>query len=229
MKNQYPNSSERIHASHSADVKGFRIARTPPMRMRGGILRVEAAAVLVVVACLAFGLASAGAQTPAETPPAADSVNPQFEYNVKAAFLYSFGRYVEWPVIAFSGKEAPFVIGVFGDNPFGEVLDRIAQTKTIQGRRIVARKVDSMDNLSACHILFVPHSVTVEQQRRIIDKARGKPLLLVGEISQFAEFGGDVNFFLDGDRVRFEINVDAIRREKMQIDAKLLSLGKKLQ
>ena len=199
------------------------------MRMRGGILRVEAAAVLVVVACLAFGLASAGAQTPAETPPAADSVNPQFEYNVKAAFLYSFGRYVEWPQNAFADKDAPFVIGVFGENPFGEVLDRIAQTKTIQGRHIVVRKVDSIDKLLLCHILFVPHSVTMEQQRRIIDKTTDKPVLLVGETPRFAEFGGDMNFFLDGDRVRFEINVDSIRRDKMQIDAKLLSLGKKLQ
>jgi hypothetical protein len=196
--------------------------------MRGGILRPRAAA-LVIVSCLAFGLASAGGQTPAETPPASGSVNPQYEYNVKAAFLYSFGRYVEWPQNAFAGKDAPFVIGIFGENPFGEVLDRIAQTKTIQGRRIVVRKVDSMDKLLVCHILFVPRSATMEQQRRIIDKTTDKPVLLVGEIPRFAEFGGDMNFFLDGDRVRFEINVDTIHRDKMQIDAKLLSLGKKVQ
>jgi hypothetical protein len=194
---------------------------------RGGISRRGLAAVLAVVWCLAFGLASAVAQSPAEVPPAGDPVNQQYEYNVKAAFIYSFGRYVEWPESAFAGKDAPFVIGVFGENPFGDVLDHIAKTKTIQDRRIVVRKVDSMDGLSACHILFVPRSATVEQQRQIAKSAAGKPLLLVGETQKFADFGGNVNFFLDGARVRFEINVEAIRREKMQINAKLLILGKK--
>jgi hypothetical protein len=67
----------------------------------------------------------------------------------------------------------------------------------------------------------------VEQQRQIAKSAAGKPLLLVGETQKFADLGGNVNFFLDGARVRFEINVEAIRREKMQINAKLLILGKK--
>jgi hypothetical protein len=168
------------------------------------------------------------AQTPAEsTQPAAESVN-QLEYNVKAAFLYSFGRYVEWPDNMFPDKQSPFVIGVYGENPFGDVLERIAKTRTIQSRRIVVKMIDSIDDLAECQLIFIPQKVSTEQQRKIIDKVKGTPLLLVGESSRFAEIGGDVNFFMEGDRVRFEINVDALRNKKLLIDAKLLSLAKKI-
>jgi hypothetical protein len=77
-------------------------------------------------------------------------------------------------------------------------------------------------------MLFIPSLISAEEQQKIIAKAQGMPLLLVGEIPRFAEFGGDVNFFVDDDRVRFEINVDVLRGKKLLIDAKLLSLGKKI-
>jgi hypothetical protein len=182
----------------------------------------------LLLACVLFGSPRLEAQTPGESaPPAAESVN-QLEYNVKAAFLYSFGRYVEWPESLFSDKESPFVIGVYGKNPFGEVLERIAKTRTIQGRRIEVKIIDSIDGLADCQLIFIPQNVSVEQQRKIVDKVKGTPLLLVGETAKFAEIGGDVNFFMEGDHVRFEINVDTLRNKKLLIDAKLLSLAKKI-
>jgi hypothetical protein len=228
LKTNLPKFPKRVHASISFDAKGPSFAHVMPMRMQrrlGGKTTVA----LLILACLGFGLASATGQSPADPPLAADAVNSQFEYNVKGAFLYSFGRYVEWPENAFAAKDAPFVIGIFGENPFGDVLDRIAQKKTILERRIEVRKFDSLDHLSTCNILFVTHKISVEKLRHLIEKLSEKPILLVGEMPQFTESGGDVNFFLDGDRVRFEINVDAIHRKKMQIDAKLLNLGKKSQ
>ena len=163
-----------------------------------------------------------------QSPDGQDAVNPQYEYNVKAAFLYSFGRYVQWPQDAFDGNSGPFVLGVCGEDPFGQALDRIAQAKTIQGRKIVIRRMPTIENLQPCHILFVPHTLPLAEQIAIISRMRDKPTLLVGETPGFAEHGGGINFFLEGGTVRFEINADAIRQQKLLIDAKLLNLGKKL-
>ncbi len=160
----------------------------------------------------------------------AEASNPQYEYNVKAAFLYSFGRYVEWPKDAFEEWSGAFVLGIYGEDPFGQVLDRIAQSKTIQGHRIIIQRMATIEELQPCHILFVSHSVPLEQQNMIIHKIRNddKTTLLVGEVPGFAERGGMINFYLEGGTVRFEINVDAMRQEKFLTDAKLLNLGKKV-
>jgi len=158
----------------------------------------------------------------------AEAINPQYEYNVKAAFLYSFGRYVEWPKEAFAERSGAFVIGVCGEDPFGQILDRIAQSKTIQGRHIIIQRMATIEELQPCHILFVSRSIPPAQQIAIINKMRDKGTLLVGEVPGFAERGGGINFFLEGGTVRFEINVEAVRQEKLLLDAKLLNLGKKV-
>ncbi|MGA2799357.1 MAG: YfiR family protein [Thermoguttaceae bacterium] len=163
-----------------------------------------------------------------ESAQQAEAINPQYEYNVKAAFLYSFGRYVEWPKDAFDERSGAFVVGICGEDPFEQILDRIAQSKTIQGRRIIIQRMATIEELRPCHILFVSHSIPPAQQITIINKMRDKPTLLVGESPGFAERGGGLKFFLEGGTVRFEINVEAIRQQKLLIDAKLLNLGKKV-
>ncbi len=163
---------------------------------------------------------------PATPPP--EEINPQYEYNVKAAFLYSFGRYLIWPERTFTESSGAFVLGVCGEDPFGQVLDRIAQVKTIQGHRIVIQRMASIEALKPCHILFISRSIPAEQQAAIIKKLQGKAVLLVGEVSGFAEQGGGINFYVEAGTVRFEINVDAIQQEGLLLDAKLMSLGKKV-
>jgi hypothetical protein len=193
----------------------------------------------VRLACLVVGILSslfpcqsvaAGAQSPepAESAQQAEETNPQYEYNVKAAFLYAFGRYVEWPKEAFDGQSGAFVLGVCGEDRFGRILERIAESKTIQGRRIVVEKMSTADQLPPCHILFVSRSLAPAEQTAIINKTRDKPILLVGESAGFAEQGGGINFFVESGTVRFEINVEAIRQKALVLDAKLLNLGKKV-
>jgi hypothetical protein len=157
-----------------------------------------------------------------------ETINPQYEYNVKAAFLYSFGRYIEWPKDAFEAHSGAFIIGVCGEDPFGQVLEKIAQTKTIQGRRIIIQKMPVIEELRPCHILFVSHSIPLEQQIAIINKMQDKASLVMGEVPGFAERGGGINFYLESGTVRFEINIEAIKQEKLKLDAKLLNLGKKV-
>jgi hypothetical protein len=196
--------------------------------LRNALLRSIPSVGLGIWATAMFFFAGQGAIVWGQSPDATDEINPQYEYNVKAAFLYSFGRYVEWPKDAFDERSGAFVIGVCGEDPIGQVLDRIAQSKTIQGRRIIIQKMATIEELQPCHILFVSHSIPPAQQITVINKMRDKATLLVGEVPGFAERGGGINFFVEGGTVRFEINVEAVRQEKLMLDAKLLNLGKKV-
>ncbi len=166
-------------------------------------------------------------QAPRATAQQPEPANLPNEYTVKAVFLYTFGRYVEWPETALAKTPDTFVIGVLGEDPFGGALDEIAAKKTIQGRRIVVRRFASADKFrEPCHILFVSRSLKADQQLAAIKKTEGKGVFVVGENPGFAEQGGIANFFVDGDSVRFEINGDAARRAQLHMDAKLLNLGK---
>ena len=171
-------------------------------------------------------LAQSLPQPPAEAQQP-ESGNLPNEYTVKAVFLYSFGRYVEWPDSAFANPSDPFVIGIVGEDPFGGTIDEIAAKKTIHDRRIVVQRFPSVEQYKPpCHILFVSRSVAADRQTALIEATQGKTVLIVGETSGFAERGAAANFFVDGDRIRFEINADAARRAYLHMDAKLLSLGK---
>ncbi len=175
---------------------------------------------MVVVAATWLAAPVAGQQEP-------EPVNPPDEYTVKAAFLYAFGRFIEWPPQTFADASEPFVIGVGGTDSFGGALNEIAAKKTIDGRRIVIRRFATPDDYRpACQILFVSRSLTNEQQAAFLKKTERKPVFVIGETPGFAEKGGTANFFVDGDRIRFEINAETARQSHLRMDAKLLSLGK---
>lgn len=148
------------------------------------------------------------------------------EYAIKAAYLYQFGRYVQWPPESFDSPQAPLIIGILGPDPFGGILDEIVRTKRLDGRPLVMRQFTSMADYSPCHILFVTAAVAGEQKIAAIQKNQGKPVLLVGETPGFAERGGTINFFVEENRIRFEINTDAARQSQLKISSKLLSLAK---
>jgi hypothetical protein len=115
---------------------------------------------------------------------------------------------------------------VLGTDPFGTVLEEIAKTKQIDGRPIVIRRFASMAEYRPCHVLFVGGSVSAEQKALAIQAAHTSPVLLVGEEPGFANQGGTINFFLDENKIRFEINAEAAKREQLKISSKLLSLAK---
>ena len=158
---------------------------------------------------------------------AQDVVDERLEYNVKAVSLYAFGRYVTWPDAAFDAPESSFVIGVFGGNPFGDALDRIAAKKSLGGRSISVRLLKSPGECVGCHIVFVARTVEAAVQTQTIQTASGKPILLVGESPGFVERGGIINFYQSGSNVRFELNPDKGVEARLSLNAKLLSLGTK--
>ena len=158
-----------------------------------------------------------------------EPTNVPKEHTVKAVFLYGFGRYVEWPKTVFATPTSPFVIGILGEDMFGGALDEIAKKKTIQNRTIVIKRFATLEDFKEpCHILFVSRSLTPDEQAAVIAKTSGKPVFVVGESPGFAERGATADFFSDGDRVAIEINVDAVRRAQLRVDARLLSLAKRV-
>lgn len=148
------------------------------------------------------------------------------EYAIKAAFLYHFSNYVEWPADCFSSPDQPFVIGVYGKNPFGAMLDEVAHKKKVDGRAIEVRVVDSIAEARRCQILFVPNSVPRNVQDAVLKATVQYPVLVVGEADDFVDRGGNVEFFVEGNKVRFAFGADAVKRDDLKVSSKLLALAK---
>lgn len=148
------------------------------------------------------------------------------EYNLKLAFLVNFGRYVSWPAESFAKTDAPLVVGVLGPDPFGGALDRIAAARKIQGRAIVVRHFAAANDYQPCQMLFVTKAAGPGERDAALKKTAGAPVLVVGEADGFATAGGGINLYRDQDKIRFELNLEALRAHKLQADAKLLSLAK---
>jgi hypothetical protein len=149
------------------------------------------------------------------------------EYRVKAAFLYNFAKFIEWPPQAFEGPRSPYSICVLGQDPFSGDLDGAVGENMVQGRRLVVRRLAKLDGAGTCHILFVSSS---ERARlpAILESVAAAPTLTVGEDEEFTRLGGCLRFFLAENRVRFEINLPATDRAHLKLSAQLLSLARVL-
>lgn len=145
------------------------------------------------------------------------------EYDLKAAFLYNFTKFVEWPADAFHDDRSSLRLCVLGDDPFGDSLRAIAKEE-VAGRRLMVLGVAGMSDPAGCQILFVSRS---ERRRlpRILAAVRDAPVLTVGDTAGFLEQGGIINFTLQGSRVRFEINHESAERVGLRISSKLLRLA----
>ena len=144
------------------------------------------------------------------------------EYEVKAAFIYNFAKFVEWPPEDARNTE-PITIAVVGKNPFGDALDLLRE-KTIGDRKIVVKRFARVDDIVKCHILFICAS---ENQRlpHILKITEKWHVLTIGDVTGFAQSGGIINFIIVDDKVRFEINVDAAQRAGLKISSQLLKLA----
>jgi hypothetical protein len=145
------------------------------------------------------------------------------EYQVKAAFILNFARFIEWPGDGYVDS-GMLVVGIVGDDPFGGSLDQLSDN-TVNGHRIVIRRLKMGDNLKACQILFVSSS---ERNRlgKILESVRGSSVLTIGELPQFNQAGGMIKFVIQDDKVRFEINTGAASQARLRISSKLLALSK---
>jgi hypothetical protein len=147
------------------------------------------------------------------------------EYQVKAAFIYNFTQFIEWPKDAFSSPDAPFVIAIVGDDPFDGALDKILASKSVGSRPIVTRHFGSVGDIGPCQILFV--STTADTSlRAVVEKTGNAPVLTVGESEELLSAGGAVRLFLEDGKMRFQINPDVLEAARLKASAKLMQLAR---
>lgn len=146
------------------------------------------------------------------------------EYRVKAAFLFNFTKFVEWPSLAFHDTKDPIYICVFGSNPFGTALKEAVHGKVIQNRVLEVRLVADPAQSNGCQVLFVPASER-KQLRPILDAAAGHGVLTIGEADWFLRDGGVINLRIESGSVRIQVNPQAADQQHLQISSKLLSLA----
>jgi hypothetical protein len=146
------------------------------------------------------------------------------EYQVKAAFLFNFAKFVEWPKGAFATTNSPIVLGVLGKNVFGNDLEKTIRDRKVNNRAFQFKTFDSPADVTNCHILFISSSEK-DNYPKIISSLHDASTLTVSEADGFLKAGGMINFRIDGVNIRFEISDEAAKKAGLKISSKLLSLS----
>ena len=196
------------HAHSTGFLRDIPEGRTPRSShgFRPWFMAVAIAWVLVAVPCLR-----------------AQSLKPT-DYDVKAAYLYNFGRFVEWPANVASAQNDSFTVCVLGQDPFGQVLDGALAGETIAGKRVAAKRISNLQESANCQILFLTSGE--EARLNTIIKALNKQAVLtVSDMPQFSQRGGMIQFVLEGKRVRFEVNLAAVQHAGLTLSSELLKVA----
>ena len=156
----------------------------------------------------------AGAESPAPTM-----------HQVEAAFLFNFAKFVTWPDDAFERSGSALIIGVLGEDPFGAVLEETVRDKTVMGKKLTVKRFVRVQDAVNSHILFL--SSSEESQLLTLLKVLEKATVLtVSDMEQFAERGGMVAFTVEDQKVRFNVNVEAVERAGLKMGSQLLKLAR---
>ena len=197
---------------HEAIDKGFRFLGTTASERdvvrtlkRCGLLTILVAALAAVVV--------------ASAAPAQAQGQAAREHEIKAAFLYNFTKFVEWPPEAFFDDRAPVVIAILGRDPFGKTLDDVVAGKRIGGRPLVVKRLSTSRDLDTCHVLFVSSRKAAEFAR-LLPSIADRPTLTVGETNGFADMGGMIQFVKRQRKVRFRINAMAANQAGLKISSR---------
>lgn len=173
---------------------------------------------LALLAVLALSAAFGGAALAAEQAA---------EHRVKAAYLYKFGGYIEWPEEAFANADSPFVIGVLGADALAEELARIAQGRKFGQRAIVVRKLRDGDPLSGVHVLYVGHT-DPQRAAGVLSALRGQPVLTVTASDELGSAGSVINFIVVDNRIRFDVSLAPADRQRLKISSLLLAVARRV-
>jgi hypothetical protein len=147
------------------------------------------------------------------------------EYQVKAAFLFNFAKFVDWPADTYPNAQWPFSICILGEDPFGAIFDSTLAGKSLGTHPVVLRRIKEVSEIHHCQIVFVSSSST-SKYAELSQSVRGAKILLVGESDGFATSGGAVEFIVEANHVRFAINPEAVQRAGLAVSSKLLMLAR---
>ncbi|RAV98232.1 YfiR family protein [Pseudochryseolinea flava] len=149
---------------------------------------------------------------------------PMLEYQVKAVFLYNFAQFVEWPKQAFTTDNAPLIIGVLGADPFGSYLDKTVKGENVNGHPIIVKRFQKIEDIKNCHILFI-NITGKDRVREICEQLNAKNVLTVSDMPNFTKQGGIVKFYVEDNKTKIRINLEASKRADLSISSKLLRVA----
>jgi hypothetical protein len=149
---------------------------------------------------------------------------PASEYQVKAAFIYNFAKFVEWPPGAFPNTNSPIILGILGKNVFGNDLEKTIQDRKVNNHPFMFKNISSAEQGTNCHILFISSSEK-NDFAKIVNALHNSTVLTVSETDGFIKAGGMINFTFEDTKVRFQINDEAAKKAGLKISSKLLSLA----
>jgi hypothetical protein len=147
------------------------------------------------------------------------------EDQVKAAYLFNFAKFIEWPPEAFETTDSALNFCTLGRSPVVDELDSSVRGKSINRHTIAVRHLRGPEDIKGCHLVFLAASA-VKQQQKLVLAAKSSPMLLVAETSGFAQAGGTINFYNEAGRLLFEVNIGAAESAHLTISSKLLSLAR---
>ena len=159
------------------------------------------------------------------------SAEAPVEYQVKAAFLLNFTKFVDWPPASFANQDSPITICILGKDPFGPVLDEIVQGETVNARKVAVQRISQPPGTQqpgpqTCHVVFVSES---DKDISKTLSGLGRGVLTVGEGDRFLRDGGMVALVVDNRRVRFDINQTAATAAGLGLSARLLNVARAVQ
>jgi len=153
----------------------------------------------------------------------AQKSKPQ-EYEVKATYLYNFARFVEWPLSSAAAKSNSFAICVLGQDPFGPALDAIVAGESIDGKAVLAKRVSKPQDAVSCRVLYISSSED-SRLKEVLAALDKSGVLTVSDIPQFSQRGGMIEFTLQGNNVRFEVNLTIAENTGLTLSSELLKVA----
>jgi hypothetical protein len=143
------------------------------------------------------------------------------EYQIKGVFLFNFAQFTEWPPEAFSGPQAPLVIGILGTDPFGPALEEVVRGEKVNHRPLEVRRFSGAGEINNCHILFISRSQSGRLEE-ILASLQGRSILTVSDMEEFARRGGMVQFVTRDNKIHLQINLEALKAATLTVSSKLL-------
>lgn len=147
------------------------------------------------------------------------------EYQLKAAFLFHFTQYVEWPAEATGEDNSPFLICIVGEDPFQNSLEDAIKGKLVVGKAAKIRHIRQVEDGQKCHLIFLGNNES-GRVSQLPESLKHAPVLTVGESADFLKNGGIIRFCMEGNKVRFEVSQEAAQGANLKISSRLLLLAK---
>ncbi|HXL72628.1 MAG TPA: YfiR family protein, partial [bacterium] len=146
------------------------------------------------------------------------------EYQIKAVFLFNFVQFVQWPADTFTAPDEPFCIGILGDDPFGDFMDKTIEGEKINGHPLIIRRYTAVEEVQDCQILFISSSET-PKMAGILDTLKTRSILTVSDADDFIKNGGIIRFFTEDNKIHLRINLEAAKSVNLTISSEVLRLS----